>query len=824
MLIKNYIISTWRNILNHKLFSAINVIGLAIGLAACMLIALFVRDELSYDNFWTKADNIYRMHATYEFSGSDPSYWVLTSGRTYEPFKQYFPEVEHAARLTMMEPSLIIDGEYFVEQVTLADPDFINIFDVIEIAGDVEAALADSSSLVLNQTIAQKYFGHENPLGKIVTLDFDVYKRDYKIAAVIEDLPENSQVRMSAMIPIIEEDWVDLGYMFEAWFSVNFQLYFSVLDGTNIDDINSRMEAFINNTFPLDRENSSSFSLTLKNMNIKDLHLLAEGNGDIQPRGSMTVVITFSAIALLILFIASINFMNLSTARASQRAKEVSLRKVMGASKRTLIFQFIGESIALTLFALLLALTIVEIILPVYGGALGKELEINYFSSDLLAIFLLSIAVGFIGGLYPAFVLANFRPAEILKANKSSESTKSIKLRAMLVVLQFSVAIILFVSTAVVYGQMMYAVNLDLGYDKENLIVVNEVRREAALSKLPVLLNEIRRIPNVEYATYSRTAPGYTNANNTTIRSQNISREDAPIVTSQGVSYDYFKTYEIEMLAGREYDLEHNDVSAGIDDIRAGNGYPSSIIINEAAVRRFGFDSPEDAIGKLLYSDIGNDNGDVVDAEFIIIGVSDNIHFKSLKSTISPVIYPMESDLIRAISIRFSGDPVTTLEQVRAIWQREVPTVAFSFDFATDVVAEHYNEEANQAAMFAAFSGLAILIASLGLYGLASFTAQRRTKEIGIRKVMGASVIDIVKLLVWQFSKPVLIANLIAWPLSYYIMTLWLEGFVYRIESFMIIGFCLMAGISALLIAWGTVAGNSIRVARTNPIKALRYE
>tara|TARA_R110002096_G_scaffold436071_1_gene666837 strand:+ start:12611 stop:15082 length:2472 start_codon:yes stop_codon:yes gene_type:complete len=823
MLLTNYFNSTWRNILNHKLFSAINVIGLAIGLAACMLIALFVRDELSYDKFWTKADTIYRTHATYNYPGRDPSHWVLTSGRTYQPFKQYFPEVEYAARITPKEPALILDGEYFVERIAIVDPDFINIFDITTLAGDVKAALADSSSLVLNQTLARKYFGDENPIGRIVTLDFDVYERDYKIAAIIEDLPENSQIQLAGFIPIIEEDWVKIGYMFENWSSVNFQLYFSVKEGTDIESINSRMPQFIDSSFPDFGNNPRSESLTLENMSVKDLHLLAEGNGDWRPRGNMSVVVTFSAIAVLILFIASINFMNLSTARASQRAKEVSLRKVMGASRKNLVTQFIGESILLTLFALLLALTIVEIILPIYGNALGKEFAINYLSTDLLSIIALAVGVGVIGGLYPAFILSNFRPAEILKANKSSETRTSVKLRAALVVIQFSVAIILFVSTSVVYGQMMYAVNIDLGYNKENLLVVNEVRREAAASKLPVLLNEIRRTPNVEYASFSRTAPGYTNSNSTTLRSEDMSYAEAPVVTSRGAGYDYFKTYDIEMLAGREYSREFNDVSATSDDIRAGRGYPSSIIINEAAVRRFGYDSPDDALGKMLYSNIGS-NDEIVEAEYRIIGVSANIHFDSLKKTIVPAVFPMESEMIRAISIRYNGDPVAVLEQVKAIWQREVPTVPFSYDFATDVVAEHYETEAGQAFMFAAFSGLAILIASLGLYGLASFTAQRRTKEIGIRKVMGATVIDIVKLLVWQFSKPVLIANLIAWPLSYYAMTTWLESFVYRIEGFMIIGFCLMAGISALLIAWGTVASNSISVARTNPIKALRYE
>ncbi len=823
MLISNYFMTGLRNMLNHKLFSAINIIGLSIGLAACLMIALFVRDEISYDKFWSKSERIYRLHATYQFPGRDPNQWVLTSGKTYQPLKRDFPAIEHAARLTRTESAFIMDGTYFEETVALIDPEFFKIFDINTIYGDVEAALNDSSSLVLNETLARKYFGETNPINQILTLDFDIYERDYRVAAVIQDLPENSQIQLNAAIPIIEEDWSGRDYLFESWNSVNFQLYFSVKEGTDIRDINNQLPAFIDRNFPKTTDNNPSDNIKFKAMNIGDLHLKAEGIGDWRPRGSMTGVVTFSVIAVLILVIASINFMNLSTARASQRAKEVSLRKVMGASRKNLITQFIGESILLTLFGLLIALTIVEIILPTYNDILGKDLAIDYLSSDILLIAALAVCVGIIGGIYPAFILSSFRPAEILKANKSSESSKSVRLRAMLVVIQFSISIILFVSTAVVYGQMMYAVNLDLGYNKHNLLVINNVYRDAATNKLPALLNEIRRIPGVEYATYSRTAPGYKNSNSAKLRSDDMSMDDAPVLTSRGVGYDYFKTYDIKLLAGREYDLEHNDVSATYEDIKAGRGYASSIIINEAAVRRFGFNSPEDAIGKMLYRNIGS-RDNVVEAEYSIIGVTPNIHFDSLKKTMGPVIYPMESELIRAISIRYNGNPMTLVDQVQSIWQQEVATVPFSYDFVEDVVAALYEAEAGQATMFAAFSILAILIASLGLYGLASFTAQRRTKEIGIRKVMGATVTDIVKLLVWQFSKPVLISNIIAWPLSYLIMTMWLENFVYRIEGFVIIGFCIAAGVCSLLVAWGTVAGNSIRVAKTNPIKALRYE
>ncbi len=827
MLLTNYLLSAWRNIFKNPLFSAINILGLAIGLASCILIALFIRDEISYDKFWTKADSIYRSHITFSVPGRDPMYIAMTPGPVIHALKKDFPQVENAARISVQEPTVIIDNKYFVDFITLADPEFTTLFELEVIAGDATNALNGLSNIILNESLAKKYFGNENAVGKMLTLDFDVFQREYVVAAVIKDMRENSMVKAEAIIAIDEPAWIEQPYMFDAWFSTNSQLFFSLLPGTILDDLDNLLPDFVNRNFPKlpfgGEDAKTSDMITMEFMNIKDLHLNGNSDGEYHESGNKNTVTIFATVAVLILFIAAINFMNLSTARASSRAKEVSLRKVMGASRKDLIIQFLGESILLTLMGLLIALVIVELALPMYNEMLGKQLMIEYASSDSINIIVLAVGVGILGGAYPAFVLSHFRPAENLKANKSAETKASVKLRYALVILQFAVSITLFVSTSVVYGQMLYAKNMDLGYNDENILAVKEISRDIVLEKLQFLVDEIGRMPGAISVSWSDFIPGNSNNNNTIVFTEGQSTEDGVLIGSRTLGYNYFNTYEIPLIAGRDYSRERGDRNVQTDDLRKGEFYTGSIIVNQSALGRLGLGTPEEAIGKAIYVGAGQPEENLT-ATYEIIGVISDIHFDSLKLTIRPEVYELEPEYGRTISARFVGDPAAFVEQVRKLWEQEIPSIPFDYDFISDAIAEQYDAEQGQATMFAAFSALAILIACLGLYGLASFTADRRTKEIGIRKVMGASVYDVVKLLVWQFSKPVIIANLIAWPISFYAMTIWLESFVYRLESFFIIGLCLMAGIAALLIAWGTVASNSMRVAKANPINALRYE
>ncbi|WP_371189516.1 ABC transporter permease [Thalassotalea maritima] len=827
MLLSNYLTTGWRNMLNNKLFSAINVFGLAIGLAAVVMIILYVNHETSYDKFWQNADRIHRTHVTFNVPGRDPVSGVSSPGPLIHALKKDFAEVEYATRIAGWGPTITLGDDVYIEDVKLVDSEFVDVFDVEVVKGDLKAALSDNHSIVLNETMAYKFFADEEPLGKVLSLDFNHFQRDYKVAAVIKDLPDNTQLDLPMLVLIDEKDWEDQNYMFHAWFSINAQMYFTTKQASDLQTINEQFDNFANNNFPQmpiggDDAKASDF-IDLSAMNIKDLHLNAEGFGEMRPQGNQAMVVTFSAVAALILLIACINFMNLSTAQASKRAKEVSLRKVLGASRGNLIAQFLGESILMTLFAFVLAFGLVELTLPFYNDVLNKDLAVSYSASNLSGLALFAIAVGLLSGLYPAFVLSGFRPAMVLKANKSADTKASLRLRATLVVIQFAVSIGLFVSTAVVYSQMQYALNMDAGYNKDNMMVIFRLNRDEASEKREVMINELRKHPQVTDVTYSSETPGNGNENNTMMRTPDMAEEDAMLIGQRSVGYDFFKTYQIKLIAGRAYDENRNDESPSTEQLRNGEKAEGTIVVNESALQRLGLGSPEEAIGKTVIIGRG-DPGENLQLNLTVIGVVADIHFASLRSSIRPEVYPLNTNFVRSISVRFKGNPETLKNDVEAMWRTQVPNIPFAHSFVEDDIAELYQQEQGEATLFAAFSGLAIFVACLGLFGLASFSADRRTKEIGIRKVMGASVFNVVSMLVMQFSKPVLIACLIAWPVAFYFMMDWLETFVYRIEPSSILVICAVSGAFALLIAWLTVASNSIKVARANPIKALRYE
>ncbi len=827
MLLKNYLATGWRNTLKHKLFSGINIFGLAIGLAACYLIMLFVSHETSYDKFWTNADRIHRAHIKFTIPGRDPMPSVSTPGPAIHAMKKDYPQIEFASRIAGFNPVITVNGETFIENVKLVDPEFTKMFDVEVIKGNPELAMQDKHSLVLGEEMATKLFGKIDPIGQVLDLDFGAYQRQYKVVAITKDLPDNSQLELPAFAVIDENDWTSQNWQFAAWFSVNSQLYFQTKQANDLDNIQASMSDFVVNNFPKlpfgGKDKTANDFIEMNVMNIKDLHLKAEGFGEMKPRGSQSSVITFSAIAALILIIAIINFTNLSTAKASQRAKEVALRKVMGASKPDLIIQFLGESILLTLIALVLAIGLIELTLPIYNEVLNLDLAVDYSLVEMGTFLAAAVGVGILGGLYPAFILSSFKPASVLKANKSAETSASMKFRAVLVVIQFTVSIGLFISTGVVYSQMRYAETMDPGFNKENVMVVHRIGREAASEKRTSLIAEFKKLPQVEYVTWSQETPGRSNENNTSLRTAEMSMEDAQIIGNRRVGYDFFETFQIEVLAGRTYDENRSDVGATTEQLRNNEDITGSLVVNESALKRLGLGTPQEAIGKLLFMGRGNP-GEGLEAKHKIIGVVADVHFDSLRSTIRPEIYPLITNWGNSISMRFNGDPQLILSEVEKIWNAQVPSLPLWHTFVDDDLAQQYQAEQGQAKMFAAFALLAILIACLGLFGLASYSAERRKKEISIRKVMGAEVFDIIKLMLWQFSKPVLWANLIAWPLAYWLMSDWLETFVYRIDNSVIITLSVFASIGALLIAWLTVGSNAYQVAKTKPITALRYE
>ncbi|WP_417464630.1 ABC transporter permease [Kordiimonas sp.] len=828
---RNYISVALRNILKHKLYSAINIIGLAVGLAACVMIMLFVRDELSYDKHWSNADRMYRLNTTFNPPGREPFITPMAQGPTKHALKNFFPEeIDQVTRFNSMRVVLRKDSDVFSEILMWTDSETSDMFDFDVVAGDLHATLRDNASLAINETFAKKYYGDRNPIGEVLTVNVHDLERDYRIGAVFKDLPHNTVLDFQGMAMIDEKDFENQVWEFTQWFSVNNFVYFTVKDGGSIEGINRRLNDFADAHIEVSGSTSSGVEAkasdfvkyTTQALTDIQLHPAAPSGSEMKPIGSMTNVLIFTAIAGLILLIACINFMNLATAKSTQRAREVALRKVLGASRGQLVGQFLGESVLLACIGLVFGTVLVELLLPSFSSFVNKELAFDYLDGlTLMILFGLIVVVGVLGGVYPALVLSGFRPAYVLKANKSAESSGSASLRNALVIVQFAISIALIVSTGVVYGQKFYATNLDPGFNKENLMVVRNTSRVGAADKRDTFKEEVLRLPGVVSAAFSSDAPSSGNESNNSVTIPGDDSGRSMLIGIHRVDYEFLDTYEIPLLAGRNYSRDYpTDMMPNPSQAEDGELLQGSVIVNEGALRRFGFGTPEESVGRVIQMGLGEN----VQVQLTIIGVIPDTKFQSLRSIMRPEMYTLSPFGFNNLNVRYQGNPAELASRMEQIWKSLIPTVPYAYDFVDEQMAEEFEAEENQSVLLGIFASLAVVIACLGLYGLASFTAERRTKEIGIRKVMGASVFDIVRLLLWQFSKPVLIANLIAWPLAVWGMLAWLENFPYRIEEWVLAPLCIVAGLIALAIAWATVGGNAARVARSNPIDALRYE
>lgn len=826
---QNYFQVAIRNLINNKLYSAINIIGLAVGLAACIMIALFVQYEFSYDKHWAKSGNLYRLHTTFNLPGREPMKTTRSPGPAKAAFDKYFAdEVVASARIRSLNPVLRYKDRVASEQIHWADPETADLFDLRVIAGDFATALADKASLAVDQSFAKRYFGDEDPIGKIVTLNQYEIERDYKITAVFEDLPHNTVLDIQAFVRIDEADFENQSWEFAQWYSTNAYLFYELKEGVNVADVDARMANFLDNALKIDPDagafSKASDFMAMHSQALTDIQLNPEGrNGsEMKPTGSMTNVAIFIAIAALILLIACINFMNLATARSTQRAREVALRKVLGAHRGQLIAQFLGESILLALIGLCLGIVLVELMIGPFGDFVSKDLMLDYADGLTMSILVGLVAfVGAIGGVYPALVLSGFLPAHVLKANKSAETSGSAALRNILVIAQFSISIGLIIATSAVYGQRLYATSKDPGFEKENILVVHNLGRTDMQGKGETLRQRVMQIPGVTKTSLAADTPANGNESNSNLIREGDDPSQSMLIGRQLIDYDFFDLYGVDVIAGRVYSRDHEtDGTPSAEGVSEDQLLSGTLVINQAAVRRLGYASAAEAVGQRVMMGLSQSR----EAAMEIIGVIRDMQFQSLRRPMRPEMYQLRPTDVRNLSVKFEGDATVILTQVEAIWSEMAPTVPFRHTFIDDRLMEEFAQEEQQSILFAIFASLAIVIACLGLYGLASFTAERRTKEIGIRKVMGASVNDIVRLLIWQFSKPVLIANLIAWPVVVYGLMTWLETFPYRIEIWWLGLFCVASGVIALSIAWATVGGNAAKVARTNPIKALRYE
>ena len=833
---RNYMTVGLRALAKNRTYAFINIVGLAIGLAACLLLLVYVRYETTYDQWLPNSENAYQFQSHYKSKQTgEESHFQMTSYVAGQRLKSNFPQVDRTVYALSSAPVIMRGGEAIsTDDVLLVDNLFFDVLQFPLAQGDPRTALSQTNSVVLTQTEARRVFGTENVLGRTLTMVSRGVSTDYRVTAVARDLPHNTHIRFSIIARVdIARLMADTPDFLTSWGWQSGWFYFTLRPGTDPATIQAQMPAWERRNIPDERFGNQTFNQgdeqDFRLANIRDIHLGEAQDAAMTPGNDRTTIVTFAIIAFLILGMACVNFTNLATARASQRAREVALRKVLGANRQQLIVQFLAESVLIAAISMVIALAMAELLLPALSTFLDADLQLHYFGAGglLLPILLLTVLVGAAGGVYPAFYLSRFQPAQVLKANKSTaEASGSGLLRNILVVAQFAVSIGLIICTAVVYAQTVYARTVDPGYRRDGLIQVENLGRRQMMSRSDAVVEQMRRVPGV--IAVGRSGIGIATDNNSNTGVQVPGQPEAVTIGNYDVDPDFFSTMGIELVAGRLFDPNRAGdridlpYPAPPEAERALAARGVNIVINELASRRMGFRSAADAVGKTVgVTMIEPENGGVVPAR--IIGVVRDSRFRSIRQPIDPILFRWNSAFANTLLLRHDGrDPAGTMRRLELAWKRIAPDVPFDGVFSEHRVAELYEAEQARAQVFTGFSLLAVIVACLGLFGLAAFTAERRTKEIGIRKVLGARTRDIVRLLAWQFSKPVIVANLIAWPVAWLAMRNWLNTYDARIDlgptPF------LLAGLLALLIAIGTIAGHAVKVARANPINALRYE
>lgn len=825
---RNYLTVGIRALTKNRAYAVINIAGLAIGMAACLLILIYVQYERSYDKWLPDSERIYQVQ-TYFQSSTSPDHFEVQAAPyvSRESLAKDFPQIETTTYMAGIAPPVLRNGEPLkTEGFTLVDTPFFDVFPLPMVAGD-HSALSTPGTIVLTQSEAIRIFGKSDVLGETLTVVLRTIPTDFRITGVMRDIPKNSHLAIKMLARTdLEAFFADSSSFLTNWGSNGGWVYVRLREGASGADINAQMRAFQNRNIP-DDMGAFREELEFALVNARDVHLGKAKRAAMTPANDAKTIATFAIIAMLILGMAAINFTNLATARAGQRAREVALRKVLGANRRQLIMQFLGESVLLAAVAMVLALALAELALPYLASFLDADLALSYLGADsvLPAAVALVLLVGLAGGLYPAFYLSAFQPARILKANKSSaEPQGSGRLRNVLVVGQFAISITLMICTAIIYQQTEYARTLDPGYDRDGLIQIEDFAPEQTYPVMDTILSDMKKVPGV--VSIGKTGLGVNTGNDSANEFFLPGDEQPRRVGNYSVDVDFFKTMGIKTVKGRTFEagriMDEMPNLRGADDdaINAFAQRGLNVVLNVAATKRLGFSTPEDAIGQQLRSDVGYGPASMLTLN--IVGVVADTRQRSSRIPIEPIVFFNNPINASWIVVRYNGDPQAVRDGLEAAWRKHAPAVQFSADFSEAINDRIYRKDEARAQIFAGFATLAIIVGCLGLFGLASFTAERRTKEIGIRKVLGARAQDIVRLLVWQFSKPVLLANLIAWPLAWWAMRDWLNDFDARIS----LGLppFLAAALVALAIAVVTIGGHAYRVACENPIKALRYE
>ena len=801
---KNYLNIAIRNLRKHKIYAALNILGLAIGIASFVLIVLYINDEMSYDRHFSKSDRTFRVVQTIQMAG-------VTENSSSCPFpvaetlqKHYPEEIETVTRLFNFQAPknmIRVEEQSFSEKnMFFVDSGFVDVFDVRVLKGDPRGGMQHPRNIMLTEATATRYFGDLDPIGREILFENGL---PLIVSAVIENPSRQSHFEYDLLASFTSLKPLFGGNIPSSWVWNPCWTYITLKEGVDPNVMNEKLPAFVNDNFGNANKENNSLDLQA----LTTIHLNSELDYEIRPNGHMGSLYVLGLIAIFVLFIAIINFTNLSTAGAAGRAREIGVKKVYGASRKQLIIQFLSESILISLFSLLLAMVMVESGLSMFNNFTGKDIQlIELFSwSNFILLLSLGIITGILAGIYPAFYLSSFRPARILKGNLLGLGNSGLG-RKILVVTQFAISISLIIGTLIIFKQLSYLRQANLGFNKEQVLIL-PINNTPILRSLEVFREALKENPDVKEVTAMDYIIG-TNHNNHEFHPEGLVEDKWHFYPAMVVYHDFLKTFSIDVVAGRDYDI---NISTDRKD---------AILINEAMVRHMGWESNEVALGKQFSSLLGQER---------VVGVFEDFHVNSLHSAVGPLVLNMketagaEAFHLDYMAIKSSSDDYQKLLAfVEEKWEEFAPQRPFEYSFLDDNINQLYNNEERLGKLTAVFSMLTILIASLGLFGLVSFMAERRTKEIGIRKVLGATTILIIRLLSTDFLRLILLANALAWPISYFLMSAWLENFTVRVP---ITGLSFFyTGASSIILALLITSWRAYRIANQNPAKVIRYE
>jgi putative ABC transport system permease protein len=816
-MLKNYLTIAWRNLMKSKIFSFINILGLAIGLTCCMLITLYINNELSYDKHHRNIDRLFQLGTVFVKDGKDERL-ANTPAPMADAMKQEYPEIEQSTRLMALfaeDKTLLQYKEgneapksFYETKGYIADPSFFKLFTYHFIEGDPATALENSNKIVLNEEIAKKFFGNQPALNKIIHVSSNTNgDTTFTVAGVFRSSSKPTQIDARFFLSVKGGDMEKfISKQTDMVGNNMFHTFFLLKPGSDPKKLESKFPAFVSKYIGQGLKAAGFYKKQFL-IPVQDIHLHSGMTNNISPTGSMTYLYILISIAAFTLLIACINFMNLSTARSSRRSAEVGIRKVLGAEKRSLISQFLGESILMSLVAFVFACIITLLLLPAFANVAGKNLAINFYEDWYIlgGFLLLSLVTGLFAGIYPAFYLSSFQPVKVLKG-KLTNSLSVVSLRKGLVVFQFVISVLLIIASVVIAKQMNFMRSTDLGFAKDQQLVI-PLRSNNAKNIYAALKNDIRNNPQVEMAGATFYYPGIMNPSDVGLYMEGKSVRESKLVHTNVVDETFLQTLGIQPIAGRLFSEQFPADTA------------NSLVVNESAIKEIGFPNAEKAIGSKVFFDWRGQS-----YNYTIVGVVKDFHFQDLHVPIAPYAFSLNNKPFYNYLIVHAkaADVTPVLKSLRTSWNKLNPNEPFEYSFLDEDFQKNYEAERRLSAIVGYFTIIAILISCLGLFGLGAFSAEQRTKEIGIRKVLGASVSGIVTLLSKDFLKLVLAGIVIATPIAWWAMNKWLQDFAYRVNISAWI--FIIAGVAALVIALLTVGIQAVRAAVANPVKSLRTE